>query len=361
MQSLIPYIENGWPDASESLPIEVRPFITFREELSYCDGLIFKGEKIVVPAAEIQNLLLAIHSGHPGVTSSIRRARQFLYWFGQANDVKKFVEKCQICQRSQRSNPKETILEKETPELPFQIVATDLFTFGGKDYLLIADNYSGYFDFVQMHNTSSPAVIQQLKKWFSVHGIPEILESDNGPQYSARVFAQFASLWNFEHRTSSPFFPRSNGLAERFVQTAKELLVKCTRDNSDVYLALLHARNTPRNEVLKSTNERLLSRLTRTNLPCAKSYLSPKTVTNVPQELHRLRRSQHRYHDRSAQKSPDLSIGDRVRVQMGKRDWKFAEVIDTAGAPRSSIIRTTDGEVYRRNKHHLRKTISNYR
>ena len=53
-----------------------------------------------------------------------------------------------------------------------------------------------------------------------------MLMSDNGPQYSSAIFSKFAKEYNFQHVTSSPKFPRSNGEAERAVRTVKELLEK---------------------------------------------------------------------------------------------------------------------------------------
>ena len=84
----------------------------------------------------------------------------------------------------------------------------------------------------------------KLKKQFATHGVPRLLISDNGPQFKLRVFSNFAKLWGFEHITSSPRYPQSNGLAERAVQSAKNVMTKCAEDNTDPYLALLLVRNT---------------------------------------------------------------------------------------------------------------------
>ena len=44
--------------------------------------------------------------------------------------------------------------------------------------------------------------ISVLKELFSEHGIPETLRSDNGPQFTSHLFAEFAKEWNFDHNTA---------------------------------------------------------------------------------------------------------------------------------------------------------------
>ena len=57
--------------------------------------------------------------------------------------------------------------------------------------------------------------------------------------YSSQEFKDFACAWDFEHITSSPLYPQSNGLAERTVQTAKALMDKAHAQRTDPYLSLL--------------------------------------------------------------------------------------------------------------------------
>ena len=74
----------------------------------------------------------------------------------------------------------------------------------------------------------------------SHHGIPEVVRSDNGPQFSALEFNQFAQEYGLRH-TSSPKYLQSNGQAERMVQTVKHLL----KNSKDPYMVLLTYRSTP--------------------------------------------------------------------------------------------------------------------
>ena len=78
-----------------------------------------------------------------------------------------------------------------------------------------------------------------MKSIFSRHGLLETLHSDNRPQFSSQEMAEFTSSHGIQHVTSSPYFPQSNGMAEQFVQTAKQLLKQF------LDLDLAHYRATP--------------------------------------------------------------------------------------------------------------------
>ena len=77
-----------------------------------------------------------------------------------------------------------------------------------------------------MPSTTSNSTISVLKAIFARYGIPEVLRSDNGPQYQSQEFIAFSKAYNFIHVTSSPLYPQSNGQVERAVQTLKNLLTR---------------------------------------------------------------------------------------------------------------------------------------
>lgn len=89
-----------------------------------------------------------------------------------------------------------------------------------------ACNTIRYVEIAQLSHTRSTDVIVHLKSIFACHGIPEVLMSDNGPQFSGQAFTNFAASYGFRLITSSLRFPQSNGEAERAVQTVKNLLKK---------------------------------------------------------------------------------------------------------------------------------------
>uniref|UniRef100_A0A1B0CTV6 RNA-directed DNA polymerase n=1 Tax=Lutzomyia longipalpis TaxID=7200 RepID=A0A1B0CTV6_LUTLO len=354
LRVLIKYILSGWPDNIEEVPKAIRNCFTFRDELSFLDGLVFKGDRVYVPQEERSRVLKDIHHGHYGIQTSLRRAREFLFWPGMVANITQLIEECKTCEKYQRSNQKECVFMKRVPELPFEMIATDLFTYKGKEYILLVDSYSGYFDFKELRKTTSSSVIKFLKDKFSEHGIPLEVHSDGGPQYSSSEFKKFAREWNFVHRTSSPYFARSNGLAERYVQTAKRLLKKCTEDKQDIKMALLLARNTPGLE-LRSPAERLFNRKTRNPLCVNKNLLAPRVIKGNSEQLKEAREEQKRHADKGARLYEKLAIGERVRVQERDKTWSTGTVSEQR-SDRSYAVEMDDGRTVWRNRHFIHPT-----
>ena len=105
-------------------------------------------------------------------------------------------------------------------------------------------------------------MIEVLKSAFACFGIPEVLVTDNGPQYASKHMAEFAASYGFRH-TSSPHYPQGNGQAERAVKTVKTLILNA----DDPFLALLNYRATPLPWCNLSPAELLFGRRIRTTIP----------------------------------------------------------------------------------------------
>lgn len=115
-------------------------------------------------------------------------------------------------------------------------------------------------------------------------------------------FKDFATAWDFVHKTSSPNYPQSNGLAERTVRSAKQLMEKSKRDGTDIYLNLLNLQNVPRDPKLGSPAQRSMSRQTRTTLPLHSSLLelSPLASKEIHAQLTKKRLCQKNSYDKTS-------------------------------------------------------------
>ena len=190
---------------------------------------------------------------------------------GQELQVKfsSFQKLSRICRGN--SSAERTSLTNTTARLPWQMVATDLLELKGDHYLLAVDYFSRYPEVYKLSSTTSNAIIAVLKSIFAHHRIPEILRSDNGPQYASKEFSKFAKSYQFNHLTSSSRFPQSNGQVEIMVQTIKRLL----KHSVDLHLAVLSYRATPMPWCRLSPSDLCMGRMIRTTIPPVTKQLIP--------------------------------------------------------------------------------------
>ena len=93
-------------------------------------------------------------------------------------------------------------------------VGADLFELDKTSYLIVVDYFSRFPEVIKLTSTTSRSIITALKSIFSRYGVPAILFSDNGPQFASAEMEEFSKLYSFDHITSSPHYPQSNGLVE---------------------------------------------------------------------------------------------------------------------------------------------------
>lgn len=275
-----------------------------------------------------------------------------------STQIKDLVTSCSVCNTYRKCNTKEPLLPHSIPSRPWSKVGADLFELGGKQYLILVDYYSGFIEVDLLNTTTSNQVITHCKSQFSRHGIPDILITDNGPQFFCANFTQFAKDYQFEHRTTSPYHAQSNGMAEKSVQTVKNLIKKALHDRKDPYLALLEYRNTPHTDNIGSPAQRLMGRRTKTLIPTTEKLLQPKTIspTVVQKELKHRKALQKYYYNQHAKPLAKLSVGENVLMQVKDGKWSPAKVTGIShNTPRSYFITTPQGQCYRRNRKYLRK------
>ena len=358
LQRLISIVLEGWPEERSELPVPLQAYFPFREEISLQNGLLFKGERIIVPEGMQNQVADQLHQAHQGIQSCLRRAREVVYWPGMAEQISELVGKCSTCQTFQAAQAKEPMISHPIPNLPWQYLASDLFDCAGKSYMVLVDYYSDFFEVDRIDNKTSTEVIYKMKAHFARHGIPERLVTDNGPCYSSQDFERFSKSWGFEHVTSSPLYPQSNGKAENAVKQAKNLMKKASESNSDPYKALLTLRNTPTETLKTSPAQRLFSRRTRTLVPTTQTLLKPQVSENVEEKLIQRKIKQASGYNKTATELSTLKPGQVVRVKAGDR-WVKSKVERQVDV-RSYKVQTEDGRSYRRNRRQLRATREDF-
>ena len=350
LSQVINFCQAGWPNKS-SLSSCVKPYWKIRDELSVCKQLLLRGDRIVVPSSLQQDILQRLHQGHQGIVKCKLRARCSVWWPEISKQIDKVIQDCQTCSQN-FPNRSEPLIPTQLPERPWQKVGSDLFEIKGKSYLLVIDYFSRYVEVLQLSQTTSASVISALKSIFARHGIPDTLISDNGPQYSAKEFEDFAKSYDFSHKTSSPYHPQGNGEAERGVKTVKKLL----KGSKDPHLALLSYRATPLPWCNQSPAQLLMGRRIRSNLPVSPTLLRPEWPnlqefcsqdSSYKAKLKKQFDRRHRTRD-----LPLLDEDTPVFITNGRDSSAVPGRVTQRATQRSYIVATPSG-TSRRNRSHL--------
>lgn len=361
IQELKTMILTGWPNCKEKVPESIKSYFPIRHWLTMQDGIVYNGDRIIIPTPLRPTIIEEIHLPHTGIENSLRRARVHVCWPNMNAEVKDFILKCAICRDMEiNKQQKEPMMSHNLPDRPWQHVSTDLLELHNNHYLITVDHYSNFWEIDRLYDTSAKTIIHKLKSHFARYGIPDSLTSDNGPQYYNSEFQKFANTWGFEHKTISPKHQQANGLAEVSVKSAKRLLDKSKKAGNDVYLALLALRNTPNPILNSSPSQRLMSRRTRSNLPISEKLLNPEAPENSREKLELVRKKQKFYYDRHSKPLTPLIEGDEVRIRpynLNNKEWKPASVIKRLDQ-RSYEVLTESGKVLRRNRVDIRKSVS---
>lgn len=343
-RSLIDLSRKGWPKFS-SVPMVLRPYWQERSALTVCEGVLLKGRRLVIPQELRNEVLQQLHEGHQGIGKCRARAQESVWWPGLSSQLGTLIANCTACAEHREQNS-EPMIPTETPQRPWQKVGVDLCQIKGSHYLVAVDYFSRYPELALLTSLTSASVILHLKSFFSRHGIPEIVVSDNGSQFVSGEFKLFAREYGFRSVTSSPRYPQANGEVERMVKTIKTLIIKAR----DPYISLLAYRDTP-GPLGKSPAELLMGRRLRTTLPLHPRSLLPRelNLNKVRGRDQAFREKQRRQFNRrhAARELPPLRPGVLVWV----KDYKQkATVLHPANRPRSFVVETHAGVLLERNR-----------
>lgn len=193
--------------------------------------------QIVVPVPYRTTILNLAHdnpfAGHLGVKKMCDRVLRHFFWLGLKKDVARYCKFCHTCQVA--GKPNQTIPPAplcSIPEVcePFERVLVDCVgplprTKAGNTFLVTVMCASTRFPEVfPVHKITTPIVVKVLTMFFSLFGLPKVVQTDQGSNFMSRVFAQVLKQLNTKHCHSSAYHPESQGALEHFHQTLKTML-----------------------------------------------------------------------------------------------------------------------------------------
>lgn len=209
------------------------------------DGLLFHRDRLlgqnvhqlVLPAQRRPEVMGLAHEscwgGHLGFRKTKARVKYAFYWPGIERDIREHCSSCRGCQvRSDlRQTDRVPTTPLTTPEFPFQTVNIDVIgpldtpSARGQRYALcVIDLCTRWPEVVCLRSLSAKATCEALLTIFSRTGIPSVICSDCGTNFTAQLTREFLARLGCSPRFSTPDHPDSNGAVERWNRVFKNML-----------------------------------------------------------------------------------------------------------------------------------------
>ena len=304
----------------------MKPYYEIREELFVADGVIMRMDRIVSSQSLRQRIIQSAHKqGHLGVSKTKEMIRR-KYWFpGMNTRITDMVQSCFDCQIATDQHHTEPAKMTELPDRPWDVVEAD---FCGplpnhKYALVLTDQYSRYPEVEMVTSTSITPVTKKLKTIFSTHGVPRVLQTDNGPPFNVERFQAFAAEMGFHHKRVTPTHPKSQGQVANFNKLInKTTKIACEEGieiESAIYDMLQAYRQTPHPATKSTPYEILMHRQVRTRLEHFPTEVHI-TQEEVKKNDETYKQKHKQYHDkRHRVKTHTIKCGDAVLIKREKR------------------------------------------
>lgn len=192
--------------------------------------------QIVVPSKLRKAVLTLAHdeSGHWGVGKTYNRVLRHFFWPRLKKDVTAHIKTCHTCQLA--GKPYQGV--KPAPLMPIPVVSAPFehlivdcvgplpCSRSGAVYLLTVMCQSTRYPAAYQLRTITARSFVALSKFISVFGIPKIIQTDQGSNFTSCLFAQVLKQLHIKRHKASAYHAQSQGALERFHQTLKSLM--CT-------------------------------------------------------------------------------------------------------------------------------------
>lgn len=363
-----------------------------KQAAQYCieNGLLFKidrnnPEKLyrVIRPEELSSVLYMFHndptSGHFATEAMFNKIRSRYYWPQYYEDIRKYVQSCDACQRRGRSKAN-NLLHPIPVHSPFYQIGIDIVgplprTQRGKRYIVTAMDYLTKWPEAKALSEANAKQVADFiyEQIICQHGCPQIILSDRGTHFNNELITKLMKKFKINHLLSTPYHPQTNGLVERFNRTICESLAKLSLTNNDwdLYIApTLFAYRTTKHSTTKIEPFFMVygrsARLPMDSLEEPNNYMEKDRLSHLINEVPLIRqeakqtisRSQNKQkdrHDQQVRKHTQFQKGDEVlyfkvaldQSHSGKLQpkWKGPYIIHAVLPHEAYKICTVEGHV----------------
>ncbi len=208
----------------------------FQNELRVSCGLVFIGDKLVIPKNMREWVIQVAHGDHAS-TAKMAEITENVYWPNKARDLERRAHGCDVCFRAGKnlisklpSTRKKPLGRLPRPKCPNEQIQADfldpfLDERGKTKHVIVAvDNCSKYIWSKVTKHCSSKSAIKFLTTVVEETGTPKELKTDNATAFTSRDFKQFTDTHHIKHSFCTPYVHNAIGTVERNLRTLQDYM-----------------------------------------------------------------------------------------------------------------------------------------
>ena len=200
--------------------------------------ILFRGKVYVPKDQELRRAIVHAHHdsqivGHPGRWKTLELVARNYWWPGVSRYIASYVQGCDRCNRTKTfpAKPSGKLMPTQIPKDVWQIITVDLITglpdsHGHDSIMVVVDRLSKMIHAIPTTERLSSEGMARLFRdhvW-KLHGLPEQIISDRGPQFVSGFMRELNKLLGIKTAASTAYHPQTDGQTERVNQEIEQYL-----------------------------------------------------------------------------------------------------------------------------------------
>ncbi|XP_053563243.1 tyrosine--tRNA ligase, cytoplasmic isoform X1 [Bombina bombina] len=201
------------------------------------DGIYYYKDRIYLPEPLRLEIIKEHHdtplSGHPGETRTLQLLTRLYWWPNMKRSISEYIKGCITCQtcKTEKKTPYGLLMPIPVSDRPWKQIGIDFIvdlppSKTHTTIMVVVDSFSKMAHFIPFHKLPSSAETATLfiEQIVRLHGVPSIVISDRGSQFTSRFWKSLCLSLGIKHQYTTSFHPQANGQVERINQWLDEYL-----------------------------------------------------------------------------------------------------------------------------------------
>ena len=176
-----------------------------------------------------------------GIKKTTQRIQVNFWSDGIVSYTHRYCKSCDVCRKTIKHGKvcKAPMLISKLSDSPFSKISCGLIgpiipsSQSGYTYILtIIDPATRYSDAIPLKRITTGKVTEALKDFFFRMGVPDVISTDNGPQFCSNEMEEFFKMFKIKYIRSTPYHAMSMGCVENLNKSLKKCLLRLCAENT---------------------------------------------------------------------------------------------------------------------------------